>query len=70
MLSITLDPETERRLEEVAARSGKSTRELAREAIRGYLEEIEDAALAVERLESPARRWTLEELERGLDVDG
>jgi RHH-type rel operon transcriptional repressor/antitoxin RelB len=64
-----LDPETERRLQEVVARTGKSQGELVREAVLDYLEEAEDRALAAERLSTPERRWTLEELERGLDLE-
>ncbi len=68
-ISIELDEETERRLTAVAEQTGRSTIEHVREAILDYLEEVEDRALALERLESPAKRWTLDELERGLDLD-
>jgi hypothetical protein len=34
-----------------------------------YLEELEDAYLGAERLKTPAKRWTQEELEAGLDLD-
>ena len=66
---VELDPETERRLQDVVARTGKGLRELVREAVLKYLEEAEDRALAVERLSTPERRWTLEELERGLNLE-
>jgi len=68
-LSLDLDPHTERRLAAIVSRTGKSAREHLREALLDHLEEIEDQALAVEPLETPTRRWTLDELERGLDLE-
>jgi len=41
----------------------------AREAILEHLEELEDAYLGAERLKTPAKRWTQQELEAGLDLD-
>ncbi|HEX5757708.1 MAG TPA: ribbon-helix-helix protein, CopG family [Thermoanaerobaculia bacterium] len=67
---LELDPETERRLERVVVRTGRSTTELVREAVLEYLEEAEDRAVAEERLSRPERRWTLEELEHGVDLEG
>ncbi len=34
-----------------------------REAILRYLEDMEDTFIAIERLETPSKRWTLVELE-------
>jgi RHH-type rel operon transcriptional repressor/antitoxin RelB len=39
-----------------------------REALLTHLDEIEDTYTALYRLEHPAKRWTLEELEQGLDL--
>ena len=36
---------------------------MQREAILGYLEDTEDTFIAIERLETPAKRWALAELE-------
>lgn len=70
MLSIRLDPETEKRLADLAARTGRTKSYYAREALLAHLDEMEDRYIAIERLERPARRWSLEELERDADVEG
>ena len=66
MLAIRLPEEIEQRLADLAARTGRSKSFYAREAI---LEHLEDAYLGAERLKTPAKRWTQEELEAGLDLD-
>jgi RHH-type rel operon transcriptional repressor/antitoxin RelB len=68
MLAIQLPPDVEQRLKVVAERTGRSQSEHAREAILRYLEDLEDALIALERLERPERRWTLDDLERELDL--
>ena len=70
MLSLRLDPETEKRLADLAARTGRTKTFYVREAIESHLAEMEDRYVAIERLESPARRWSLDELEREVDLDG
>jgi RHH-type rel operon transcriptional repressor/antitoxin RelB len=70
MLAIRLPEEIERRLAELAERTGRTKTYYAREAILEYLDEIEDRYLALDRLERSGRRWTLDELERGLDLEG
>ena len=70
MLSVRLDREMEERLAALAARTGRTKSYYVREAILEHLEDMEDRYLAIERLESPSRRWTLEEVERELDLDG
>jgi predicted DNA-binding protein len=42
MLSIQLDPETERRLSELAKRTGRSEDDCARELIEGHIDDLED----------------------------
>jgi RHH-type rel operon transcriptional repressor/antitoxin RelB len=66
MLSIRLDPEIDKRLEDLAARTGRTKSFYVREAI---LEDMEDRYLAIERLENPGQRWTLEEVEQELDLE-
>jgi RHH-type transcriptional regulator, rel operon repressor / antitoxin RelB len=68
-LAIQLSPDVEQRLKAVADRTGRSQSEHAREAILRYLEDLEDELTALERLERPERRWTLEELEQALDLE-
>jgi len=70
LLAIRLPEEIERRLTELAKRTGRTKTYYAREAILRHLDDLEDAYLALDRLEHPARRWALEDLERGLDLEG
>ena len=68
-LAVRLPPEVEQRLQSLAERTGRSKASFAREAIVRYLEDIEDETLALERLRNPERRWSLDELERGVDLE-
>jgi RHH-type rel operon transcriptional repressor/antitoxin RelB len=68
-LSIRLEPDIEQRLENLAEKTGRSKTFYAREAIIEHLEQLEDTYLALLRLEKPAKRWTLAELENDLDLD-
>ena len=70
MLSIRLDPDTEERLAQLAAKTGRTKSYYAREALLAHLDEMEDRYIAIDRLEHPARRWSLEELEADADLDG
>jgi RHH-type rel operon transcriptional repressor/antitoxin RelB len=70
MLAIRLTPDIEKRLAELARRTGRTKTFYAREAILRYLDDLEDQYLALDRLEHPAKRWTLDELEDGLDLEG
>ncbi len=69
MLAIRLPDEVEKRLAELAAKTGRTKTFYAREAIMQHLDELEDIYLAQERLNDPTKRWTLEALEQGLDLD-
>ena len=70
MLSIRLDDDTEERLERLAATTGRSKSFYVREAILAHLEDMEDRYIAIQRLERPAKRVPLEDLERELDLEG
>lgn len=50
MLAVRLDDGVERRLEALAARTGRTKTFYAREAIETYLDDLEDFYLAEERL--------------------
>ena len=63
MLSVRLAPEIMERLELLAHKTGRTKSFCVREAILRYLEDMEDTFIAIERLETPAKRWTLAELE-------
>ncbi len=70
MLAVRLPSDIEKRLEKLARRTGRTKTFYAREAILRYLDELEDIYVAADRLEKPAKRWTLEELENGRDLEG
>ena len=50
MLAVRLDPAIEKRLEALAARTGRTKTFYAREAIEAHLEDLEDFYLAEERM--------------------
>ena len=50
MLAVRLDAEVEKRLERLAARTGRTKTFYAREAIEAHLDDLEDFYLAEERL--------------------
>ena len=71
MLALKIDAETERRLAEVARKSGQQPDALASKALLAYLEDLEDYADAVEagRGFDPAKTVSLEEMRRELGMD-
>jgi RHH-type rel operon transcriptional repressor/antitoxin RelB len=70
MIGVRLPEEIEKRLELLAQRTGRTKTYYAREAILRYIEEMEDTYIAIERLEQPGRRLTMEEAESELGLDG
>ena len=69
MLAIRLPEEIEARLTDLAAKTGRTKTFYAREAILQHLDDMEDKYLAVNRLENPGKRWTLDEMEQDLDLE-
>ena len=69
MMSVRLNPDIEKRLERLAKRTGRTKSYYVREALLEHLDEMEDRYIAIERLENPAQRWTLDDLERDLDLE-
>lgn len=69
MIAVRLPEDIERRLAELAARTGRTKTFYVREALLNYLDEMEARYIAIDRLEHPARRRTLDELEQDGDVD-
>lgn len=63
MLALRLPPEIDKRLTNLAKRTGRTKSFYAREAILRHIEDIEDAYLARRRLARGGRRVTLEQLE-------
>ena len=50
MLAVRLNPEVEKRLDALAARTGRTKTFYAREAIEAHLDDLEDFYLAEERM--------------------
>lgn len=68
MITIDLEPSLERRLKVLARKTGCTIDFHAREAILERLEDLEDAALAVERLGDPAKTFSSEEVKNELGL--
>ena len=70
MLAVRISKDTETRLDKLAALTGRPKSFYVRMALETHLEEIEDTYTALYRLENPSRRWSLDELEQGIDKQG
>ena len=69
MLSLRLDPDIERRLDELAKRTGRTKSFYARELIEGNLEDLEDRYVAEARLEKPGPTFTSRQVRKELGLD-
>ena len=69
MLAIRLPEDVENRLASLAAKTGRTKTFYVKEAILEHLDDIEDKYLAINRLENPGKRWTLDDLEQDSDLD-
>ena len=69
MLSIRLDPDIERRLSELARRTGRSKSYYARELIEGNIEDLEDRYLAEARLEKRRPSLTSRQVRKELGLE-
>lgn len=69
MLAIRISHDIENRLQQLALRTGRTKTYYAREALLRFIEDMEDEYLALSRLETPTKRWALEELEEGIDLE-
>jgi RHH-type rel operon transcriptional repressor/antitoxin RelB len=69
MLSIRLDPGIERRLSELAKRTGRTKSYYVRELIEGNIEDLEDRYLAEARLEKRRSPLTSRQVRKHLDLD-
>jgi len=68
MLAIRLDTDTEKRLNLLAKKTGRTKTYYAREAILEHLEDLEDIYLATSRLEKKARTYSAENVKRELGL--
>ena len=66
MLALRLPADVEKRLTELARKTGRTKSYYAREAILAHLDDLEDAYLAKRRLKPGRSRVSLEELEAEL----
>ena len=69
MIAVRLPDEIEKRLELLAKKTGRTKTYYVREAVIDHLEELEDIYLSLDRLEKPAKRWSLDDLEKEIDLD-
>ena len=69
MIAIRLPDEIEKRLDALAKKTGRTKSYYVREAVIDHLEELEDIYLSLDRLEKPAKRWSLDDLEKEIDLD-
>jgi RHH-type rel operon transcriptional repressor/antitoxin RelB len=70
VLAVRIPASVETRLDKLAKLTGRPKSFYVRMALETHLDEIEDTYTALYRLENPVRRWTLDELEQGLDRQG
>ena len=69
MLVVPLTPEVEKSLHMIAEERGRSEVALVQELIGRLIEDAQDIRAAEMALKVPGRRWPLEVLELGLDLD-
>jgi len=69
MLAISLPKDIEARLSALVAKTGRTKTLYAKGAILEHMDDMEDKYLAVNRLENPGKRWSLDEMEQDLDLD-
>lgn len=68
MLAIRLDAETEKRLEILAKRTGRTKTFYAREAILEHLGDLEDIYLATQSLQRSAKTYSAQEVKDELGL--
>jgi RHH-type rel operon transcriptional repressor/antitoxin RelB len=69
-VTIRLDNSIEKRLNELSKLTGRTKSYYIRMALEEKLDELEDLYIAEHRLEQPTgRRWTLQEIEQGDDLE-
>ena len=69
MLAVRLPDDVEKRLKALAQKTGRTKTYYVREAVVDHIDNLEDTYLALERLEKPAKRWSLEDLEKEIDLE-
>ena len=69
MLSIRLDPAIEKRLSQLATKTGRTKSYYARELIEGNIEDLEDRYLAESRLEKRQPSLTSQQARKALGLE-
>ena len=70
-ITVRLGTDVEKRLDELSKLTGRTKTYYIRQALQEKLDDLEDLYIAQQRLEQPeGERWSLEELERGDDLEG
>ncbi len=70
-ITVRLGEAVEKRLDELARLTGRTKTYYIRQALEEKLDEMEDLYTAEHRLEQPeGEHWSLEQLERGDDLEG
>lgn len=69
-ITVRLGDSVEKRLDELAKLTGRTKTYYIRQALEEKLDDLEDLYTAEQRLEQPEKRWSLEQVERGDDLEG
>lgn len=69
-ITVRLGTDVERRLDALAKLTGRTKTYYIRQALEEKLDDLEDLYIAEQRLEQPERRWSLQQLEYGDDLEG
>jgi RHH-type rel operon transcriptional repressor/antitoxin RelB len=69
MLTLTLDPDIERRLSELAKHTGRTVSDLGRELIESHIEDLEDRYLAEQAIAEDGPRLTSQQVRKELGLE-
>ena len=69
-ITVRLGSDVEKRLDTLAKLTGRTKTYYIRQALEEKLNDLEDLYIAEHRLEEPEQRWSLEQLERNVDLEG
>lgn len=68
-ITVRLGESVEKRLDELAKLTGRTKTYYIRQALEEKLDEMEDLYMAEQRIEEPQKRWSLDDIERGDDLE-
>ena len=70
MATIHIPDELAGQIEQGAQRTGETSDAFLREAVLSRLEDLEDIAIATERLKNPGKRLSFEQVKKNLGLEG